>query len=167
MIHPADARPSASRTIALTICGLLAVQFLLGMYVNLYVNLPSVTTTVGGGFVGPMMGRFAEMFSPGLPVLMAHMMLGMILIVTGVIALIVAMSSQDHFAIGWSATGLAALIASAYGGITFFMFGHSNLASYLMAVGFLVCFASYLVIAVRSSLSASFPLKTHQTREID
>lgn len=167
MTYPADARPSASRTVALIICGLLAVQFLLGKYVNLYVNLPPVTTTVGGGFGGPMMGRFATMFSPGRPVLVVHMMLGMILIVTGVIALIVAMSSQDHSAIVWSATGLAALVASAYGGISFFMFGHNNLASYLMAIGFLVCLASYLVIAARNSSSAPLPVKTQQTRKMD
>ena len=166
-MHSADARHSVSRTIAMAICGLLSVQFLLGMYVNLYVNLPPVTTTVGGGFGGPMMGQFATMFSPGQPILVVHMMLGMILIVTGVIALIAAMNSQDHFTIAWSATGLAALIASAYGGISFFMFGHNNLASYLMAVGFLVCFASYLVIAVRNPSPSHLPVKTQQTREMN
>jgi len=142
----------AARGFALVVCGLLAVQFLLGMYVNLYVNLPPVTSG-SGGLGGSMMGRFGTMFSPGRPLLMAHMMLGMLLVVTGIVALFVAASSGDRFAIGWSVTGLAALLVAGYGGISFFMFGHSNVDSYLMAVGFLVSFAAYLTGAIRSSAS--------------
>ena len=142
----------AARGFALVVCGLLAVQFLLGMYVNLYVNLPPLTSSTRG-FGGSMMGRFGTMFSPGRPLLMAHMMLGMLLVVTGIVALFVAASSGDRFAIGWSTTGLAALLVAGYGGISFFMFGHSNVDSYLMAVGFLVSFAAYLTGALRSSAS--------------
>jgi len=140
----------AARGFALVVCGLLAVQFLLGMYVNLYVNLPPVRSG-SGGLGGPMMGRFATMFSPGRPVLMIHMMLGMLLAVTGAVALVVALSAGNRFAIGWSATGLVALLVAGYGGISFFMFGHSNVDSYLMAVGFLVGFMAYLTGALRSS----------------
>ena len=171
MDDPADTRPEAPprhtgvtgrsesslasgavRRFALVVCGLLAVQFLLGMYVNLYVNLPPLTSSTRG-FGGSMMGRFGAMFSPGRPLLMAHMMLGMLLVVTGIVTLFVAASSGDRFAIGWSTAGLAALLVAGYGGISFFMFGHSNVDSYLMAVGFLVSFAAYLTGALRSSAS--------------
>ncbi len=141
----------AARGFALVVCGLLAVQFLLGMYVNLYVNLPPVTSSTHR-FGGSMMGRFGTMLSSG-PVLMAHMMLGMLLVVTGIVALIVAASLGDRFAIGWSVIGLVALLVAGYGGLSFFMFGHSNVDSYLMAVGFLVSFAAYLTGALRSAAS--------------
>jgi len=141
----------AARGVAMVVCGLLAVQFLLGIYVNLYVNLPPVKSG-SGRLGGPMMGRFGTMFSSG-PLFVAHMMLGMLLVVTGVVALVVAASTGDRFAIGWSAAGLIALLLAGYGGISFFMFGHDNVDSYLMAVGFLVSFAAYLTGALRSSAS--------------
>ena len=170
MNDPADTRPEApswhtggtgrsgsslasgaARGFALVAFALLAVQFLLGMYVNLYVNLPPLARSTRG-FGGSMMGRFGTMFSSG-PLLMAHMMLGMHLIVSGTVALIVAASSGNRFAIGWSATGLVALLVAGYGGISFFMFGQDNVDSYLMAVGFLVSFTAYLTGALRSPAS--------------
>ena len=140
-----------ARGLALVVCGLLSVQFLLGMYVNLYLNLPPVTSSTRGSGVSAM-ARFGTMFSSG-PLLMAHMMLGMLLIVSGTVALIVAASSGNRFAIGWSATGLVALLVAGYGGISFFMFGQDNVDSYLMAVGFLVSFTAYLTGALRSPAS--------------
>ena len=138
---------------ALVVCVVLAVQFLLGMYVNLYINLPPVGSGARG--VGEsMMGRFGAMFSSG-PVLMVHMMLGMLLVVLAVVALVVAAGSADRFAIGWSAAGLAALLVAGYGGISFFMLGHNNVDSYLMAVGFLASFAAYLTGALRTSTTGS------------
>ncbi|MHB1711627.1 MAG: hypothetical protein ACYCV7_09515 [Acidimicrobiales bacterium] len=143
--------PGAARGVASVVCGLLAIQFLLGMYVNIYVNLPpNRSGTQGSG--GSMMGRFGTMFSSG-GLLMAHMMLGMLLVASGVVALVVAASSEDRFAVGWSATGLVAILVAGYGGMSFFMFGHSNADSYLMAVGFLVSFAAYLTGALRGSAS--------------
>jgi hypothetical protein len=137
----------------LVVCALLAIQFLLGMYVNLYVNLPPVGRGARGGGQS-MMGRFGTMFSSG-PVLMVHMMLGMLLVVLAVVALIVAAGSADRFAIVWSAAGLAALLVAGYGGISFFMFGHNNVDSYLMAIGFLASFAAYLTGALRTSTAGS------------
>lgn len=140
------------RWVAPVICGLLAVEFLIGMYMNLYVNLPQIANN-SREFGGSMMGRFGMMFSPDQPLLMVHMMLGMFLVVIGVVVLVVAAHSRDRFSIGWSATGLAALVIAGYGGISFFMFGHSDGDSYLMAVGFLVSFAAYLAGAIRNSVS--------------
>ena len=145
--------PGAARGFALVICVVLALQFLLGMYVNLYINLPPVGSGARG--VGEsMMGRFGAMFSSG-PVLMVHMMLGMLLVALAIVALVVAAGSADRFAIGWSAAGLAALLVASYGGISFFMLGHNDVDSYLMAVGFLASFAAYLTGALRNSAGAS------------
>ena len=145
--------PGAARALALVVCVVLAVQFLLGMYVNLYVNLPVVGSRALG--VGePMMGRFGAMFSSG-PVLLVHMMLGMLLVALAIVALVVAAGSADRFAIGWSAAGLTAVLVAGYGGISFFMLGHNNVDSYLMAVGFLASFAAYLTGALRISTAGS------------
>ena len=158
-----DSTPGASRGAALVLCGLFAVQFLLGIYLNLYINLPPVTSS-SGGLERSMMGRFGTMFSPGRPVLTAHIMLCMLLVVVGVFALVIAASSGNRFAIGWSASGLVGLLVAGYGGISFLMFGHNNLDSYLMAVGFLVSFTAYLVGAVRNSASGPPSMRTRQAR---
>jgi len=145
--------PGAARGFAQVVCVLLAVQFLLGMYINLYVNLPPVGSG-GQGMGASMMGRFGAMFSSG-PVLMVHMMLGMLVVVLAVVTLAVAAGSAERFAVGWSAAGLAALLVAGYGGISFFMLGHNNVDSYLMAVGFLASFAAYLTGALRTSTAGS------------
>ncbi len=103
--------PGAPRGVALALCGMLAVQVLLGMYVNLYAGLPPVMNGSGGP-AGSIIGHFSTMFSPGRPVLMAHMMLA----ATWVLTLVVATSLGDRFAIGWSATGLVALLVAGYAG---------------------------------------------------
>ena len=46
---PSRSAPGAARGFALVVCALLAIQFLLGMYVNLYVNLPPVGRGARGG----------------------------------------------------------------------------------------------------------------------
>jgi hypothetical protein len=53
--------------------------------VNLYAGLPPVMSG-SGGLTGSIIGHFSTMFSPGRPVLMAHMML----VATWVLTLVVA-----------------------------------------------------------------------------
>ncbi len=129
--------------------------------VNLYAGLPPVMSG-SGGLTGSIIGHFSTMFSPGRPVLMAHMML----VATWVLTLVVATSLGDRFAIGWSATGLVTLLVAGYAGISFSMFGHDNVDSCLMAVGFLVTFAAYLVAAIRNSASGLPSMRTRQARAV-
>ncbi len=110
--------------------GLLAIQFLLGMAVNLYVKLPSA-----GGAMTAMMGSG--------PLVVIHMMLGMILAV-GAVAAVAAGIAHGRQAVGCAAIALAGILVAGLGGLAFLMDGQSNGASYLMAVGFLVAVAGYV-----------------------
>lgn len=108
--------------------GMLGLQFLVGMAVNLYVKLPSA-----GGAMTEMMGSG--------PLVMFHMMLGMFLAAGAVVAL--ALPYGRH-AVGCAAIALAGILVAGLGGLVFLMGGQSNGASYLMAVGFLGAVAGYV-----------------------
>ena len=110
--------------------GLLAVQFLLGMAVNLYVQMPSA------GF------GMAKMMSSG-PLVMVHMMFGMMLAVGAMVAVGVAFP-YGRWVVSCAGAALGGVLVSGLGGLLFLMDGHSNGASYLMAVGFLFATGGYV-----------------------
>ena len=117
--------------------GLLAVQFLLGMALNLYVTIPPV----GAGM--------AAMMRTG-PLVMAHMMLGMVLAGGALLALAMALPWRRRAA-GCAAAALAGILVAGLGGLLFLLGGQTSGASYLMAVGFLVAVAGYVaeIVTVR------------------
>ncbi len=117
--------------------GLLAVQFLLGIAVNLYVQIPSA------GF------GMAEMMRNG-PLVMVHMMLGMMLAVGAMIAVGVALP-YGRGAVSWAVAALGGILVAGLGGLLFLMDGQSNGTSYLMAVGFLIATGSYVAQIVVAS----------------
>ena len=110
--------------------GLLGVQFLLGIALNLYGKLPSF----GSGM--------AAMMRTG-PLIMAHMMLGMILAVGALLVLATALP-QGWAPASCAAAALVGILVAGVGGLLFLMDGQGNGASYLMAVGFLVAVAGYI-----------------------
>lgn len=131
-----DGRP-ANTAASLGMLGLLAVQFLLGMAVNLYITLPST------GF------GMAEMMGGG-PLVMVHMMLGIILVVGALLAFATALPC-GKWAVVCAAIALLGIVVAGIGGLTFLMGGQSNGASLLMAVGFLVAVGGYVAELVKVS----------------
>ncbi len=133
-------RPDRSRgrlagvAIPLGLLGLLGVQFLLGMAVNLFVHL----SPAGAGM--------AEMMGNG-PLVGLHMMLGMILAAGGVLGVATALPNGRQ-ATACAVVALGGILAAGLGGLAFLMGGQSNGASYLMAVGFLVAVGGYLAEVV-------------------
>lgn len=117
---------------------LLGVQFLVGMAVNLYVQLPP------GGLSTAMTGNAPS------PLLMVHMMLGMVLAAGGLATLALSFP-YGRGPIIWAAAGLGGIVLAAIAGMVFAMGSQSNAASYLMAVGFLVSTGSYVteLLAIR------------------
>lgn len=116
--------------------GLLGVQFLLGMAVNLYAQLAAA----GGGM--------AAMMRSG-PLVVTHMMLGMLLGAGALLAVALAVP-YGRQAVGCAAVGLVGIVVAGLGGLLFLMDGQSNGASYLMAVGFLVAVAGYVAEIVEA-----------------
>ena len=116
---------------------LLGAQFLLGMAVNLYVQPP----TAGGGMM--------TMMRDG-PLVVTHMMLGMLLAAGAMLAVVLALPHGGRSVV-CAAVALVGILVAGLGGLLFLMVGQSNGASYLMAVGFLVAVAGYVaeIVEVR------------------
>ncbi len=125
-------RPQQLPSVAppMAMLGLLGAQFLLGMAVNLFVQLP------------PSGAAMAAMMS-GNPLVPLHMMLGMLLGVGAVLAVVLALSG-GRAVIGFAALALGGIVIAGVGGLTFLFGGHDNSASFLMSVGFLVAVGGYV-----------------------
>ncbi|MHB8457289.1 MAG: hypothetical protein ACYDBS_06315 [Acidimicrobiales bacterium] len=126
---PASGRRSGIAA-PLGMLGLLGVQFLLGIAVDLYVHLPSA----GGGM--------REMMRGG-PLMATHMMLGMFLAGGALLAVGIALP-HGRQAVTCAAVALVGILVAGLGGLAFLIGSQSNGASYLMAVGFLVAVAGYI-----------------------
>ena len=111
---------------------LLAVQFVLGMFVSLYVTLPST------GF--GMYGMMQLMFQPGMGALMAHMMTGMVLGAVAVLTFGASVLSRNGLLIAGTGGALAAVVAAGVSGMEFLFSGENNAFSYGMSLGFLLAF---------------------------
>ena len=121
--------------------GLLAVQFVLGMYVNLYVTLPS---SVFGAY-----GMMQLMFLPGMGAIMAHMMTGMVLGVLALITFAVSVLSRNTLLLAATGGTFAAVLAAGIGGMEFLFSGQDNVFSYGMSLGFMFAFTlAFLSIVI-------------------
>ena len=127
----------ADIAVPLALLGLLGVQFLLGMAINLFVH------------IWPAGAGMAEMMGNG-PLVGIHMMLGMILVAGGVLGVATALPNGRQ-ATACAVVALGGILVAGLGGLAFLMGGQSNGASYLMAVGFLVAVGGYVaeVVTVR------------------
>ena len=120
---------------------LLAAQFVLGVFTNLYISLP--TSSRRGVFA---MGSMMSATGGGLPLFMLHMMLGPLLVIVGIGTLVLATGSGKRLDLILIAAGLFGTLLAGYGGLSFLMGGGSNAASLLMAVGFLAAFSAYFAV---------------------
>jgi hypothetical protein len=98
----------------------LVVQYLLGMYINLFL---------------PRLHAQAP--------LIAHIALGSALIVTAAVATIAAIISRRLHYLVVSILGLISLALACSGGVRFLAQGQHSSDSYLMAVGFILATATY------------------------
>lgn len=120
----------------------LAIQYLLGMYVNLFVALPTSWSR------STMMGM---MGGGGSGVLMVHMMNGYLLGLLGVIGLLLAAMSRRVDLVSWSTLGLMGIAFAGLSGLAFMFTGFTvNAWSFLMAAGSLLSFGSYFVVLTLS-----------------
>ena len=101
----------------------LVIQFLLGMYINLYVKFP----TSGPGDAW----KFAWSSVP----VAAHIILGTLGLLSTILLLVRSIKLKNHHWITVTAIGVAAMLLAVLGG-ELFITTLKELASYLMAVGF-------------------------------
>lgn len=123
----------AERVPPITMLALLGVQYLTGIFVNLYVSVPHL----GMGMMGMTgMMNVGAMF----PV---HVMLGGLIGVGALVTIGLARSRGKRVAT-WAAIGAIGVITSGVGGMLFLVDGQANGYSYLMAVGFLFAVMGYV-----------------------
>ncbi|HBQ95194.1 MAG: hypothetical protein M1294_05645 [Firmicutes bacterium] len=123
---------------------LLLIQFLSGIYTNLFITLPRIPETrqLGGPFAS-----MGSMMSEGIrdPVFLAHMIMGPLLVLGALITLILAIMGRFRPAIILSSLGLVFVLAAGFGGLTFYMDGQHNDASFIMALGWLSALTTYFI----------------------
>lgn len=138
-----DDRYYQFRALAGIALALLFVQFLLGMWLNLFASFPS-SLFDQSGFGGMMSNMMGFMLAGGMWVLMIHMMLGYALLIVSIVAFAFALGSKGQSLILLGALGLVSVIIAGWGGLGFMFSGFQNdFFSYLMAIGFISAFATY------------------------
>ena len=111
--------------------GLLVLQYGLGMYVNLYVQVPFGNGPGPGGMMGAMgMGGMW-----GQPALAWHMMDGWLVFLVTLLVAVVSLTTRDTWLMLTSWAGLVSVGVAGAGGMGFLMSGGENGFSFLMALG--------------------------------
>jgi hypothetical protein len=130
-VPPSLGHPILTALVSLELV-LLGIQFALGMFLNLFVALPSF------GSYG-MMGMIS---ASGMPALMAHMMIGYAL---GALALVIlagalAVAAQNLLLVATTAATFVSILAAGLGGLAFLFGNQNNAYSFVMSTGFLFAF---------------------------
>ncbi len=149
MTHKSPPTATPVQRMAVMMIIALLIQFLLGMYTNLFIALPRVAVQESGGLMLGMGRMMAVGFSD--PVFMVHMIVGMLLVLGALATVMVGISVKQTPFMVITVIGLAAVLIAGYGGLTFFMNGQHNSASYTMAVGWLSAVTIYFMAYVRAS----------------
>ena len=124
----------AVRGLLLAELALLVPQFVLGMYINLFVAFP-------GTLRGSSAWRWALAQLP----IQLHIDLGTVLVLLAVVTFGLAIATKRGAAITWSGIGLAMLLLAWLSGDFFLVEGQPNVRSFTMALGFLGAFSAYAV----------------------
>jgi hypothetical protein len=117
-------RVNALRRASFAALVLLLIQYGLGMYVNLYVNVPS----------GDQGGGMGKAISNGPAALSVHAVLGFLLILSAIGLLVQAVMARYWAVLAAAVVALVAIIGAAFAGANFVNQGGPNGASMTMAV---------------------------------
>src|SRR5207248_6269565 len=114
--------------LSLIMMPLLIVQFLLGMFANLFVTFSTSTDP----------NPLAVVLTRGSPALILHVMITVILLILALQALVSAAFIRRRQLVAIASAGFASITLAFFTGIAFVSSGYANASlSYLMAVGFL------------------------------
>ncbi len=125
---------------------LLVVQFLFGVSVNLYVTIPTHHPGAGSGpYLSGAVSSVLWSFSSGLPLLIVHVVIGVLLFLSGIELVVHSVRAGRRAVIWLAAVGLMAIIFAGFNGASFLKY-NLNISSMLMSVGFAVAVVCYVVI---------------------
>ena len=142
---PTKKTASSLRTIDAILLILLAAQFLIGMLVNLFVQVPAVHPGANAPeyFTGVAQGVVWALFNPQWELLI-HVVMGLLLFILSIVLLVLAIVSRRGAWITVSVLGFIGIMAAGFNGASFMNYGH-DFSSLLMAIGFLLAAISYTV----------------------
>ena len=117
-------RPRAPLRMILIPDILVAIQFILGMYINLYVEFPQT---------GPVDNWKYAVHTISV---IAHIIVGTLILVLTVLSFVNSVRMKNSHQIKFSAVALTGVLLAAIGGVTFIT-TQIEMASYIMAIGFM------------------------------
>ena len=131
-------RPLAALTLLL-----LAVQFLIGMLVNFYVELPTDHPGANAPeyFSGVAQGVAWALLHSDL-LLVAHVAIGLALGLASLLLIGLAIAARQRAWIIVSLLGMVGIVGAGFNGASFLNYGH-DFSSLLMSVGFLLAEIAY------------------------
>ncbi|MEO8889587.1 MAG: hypothetical protein ABI301_02050 [Jatrophihabitantaceae bacterium] len=131
---------------------LLLAQFVLGMAVNLFVTIPAHHP---GAHPSNYFAGSAQSIGWAIPrgglLLVAHVSLGLALVLGGIVTITLATRSGNRVALSTSVLGGAAILGAAFNGASFLDFNR-DYSSMIMAALFAVAVGSYVVGLAAGSL---------------
>ncbi|MHB1810956.1 MAG: hypothetical protein ACYCPR_00865 [Thermoplasmataceae archaeon] len=118
---------------------LLVIQFIIGMWINLFAVFPSF----GSSFF--MYGMMRVMFS--VPELMVHMMTGFLIGLISIMIFMILAIGGDYRLSSLSAIASVSILAAGIGGLEFVFSGFGNdVFSFIMSLGFIFTVVAYSLI---------------------
>lgn len=142
-INTTQTASSPLRSLTLFTLLLLEVQFIIGMLVNLYVQVPAVHPGANASnyFLGIVQGvGWALIASP--LALLVHIVLGLLLFLASSIVVGFAIASRRRAWIILSILGWIGIVGAGFNGASFLNYGH-NFSSLLMSTGFVLSMIAY------------------------
>jgi hypothetical protein len=132
----APALSARTRRVSLAVLVLIVAEFILGMYVNLYVTVPRADHAHGSGNV----------LSNGPATLSIHAVLGLLLALAAIGVLVLAVRTRRAAAIIFSVAGLLAIAFAAMAGASFASSGRAadSMAMSVLTGVALLCYAANL-----------------------
>ncbi|MHB8566140.1 MAG: hypothetical protein ACYC7D_10935 [Nitrososphaerales archaeon] len=131
-------------TLSITLA-VLFLQFLMGMWLNLFASFPT-SASLSSGMMGMISTSMSSMMSGGMSLLMLHMLSGYLLGILALIVLAVSIYSKKTMFVALSILGLGSIALAGISGLSFMFSGfQDNLVSYLMSLGFISAFMIYFI----------------------
>ena len=124
---------------------LLAAQFLVGVLVNLYVQVPAVHPGANAPeyFSGVVQGVVWALLHAPLW-LQLHSIVGLLLLIASLLLIGFAIAARRRAWIILSIIGLLGIVAGGFNGASFMNYGH-DFSSLLMSLGFLLSAIPYVI----------------------
>jgi hypothetical protein len=118
---------------------LLIIQFIIGMWMNLFAVFPSFSSSFF------MYGMMRVMFS--VPELMAHMMLGVLIGLISIMIFMILAMGGDYRLLSLSAIASISILIAGISGLEFVFSGYvNNVFSFIMSIGFIFTVVAYSLI---------------------